>query len=755
MSCADLILQHTTPTFTSSYNCPTEKGMGCVPQELCETNRRKDVPAPRSKKRNPRGVTLHERQQQHQKRDIICSPARKKSRHHLNSSPGPRTNKTSPIQKRERPHWWNYFNSTGKEVEEEEEEGKKGALLDNRINMSSDGERVPVDGRDMVVEVQSINGNTQCSQEWPCLGEESSTLMSNKGKENDNQKEQQQSSSPMKIGNMYRVEDRLYAGKMSLVYKATHQRTGDSRILKVIKTRQAGQTPSSSFLVPPPASHPTFGLANRPAKSPSPPPTPPSSQLEDGAFLPGAVAEWQVERKEICFEKIGERDLEADRMTREGAVLKLIRNRCDFIGKFFECVETTNDPYRQDQSPIYSSSSSSSSSSFRSAETTVASLSPPSLHWPILVLEYHQGITVADLIRSQNIFQLSCTDRHLEVVFGSLIKALRWLHHDCEEGPIVHRDIKPDNIMVKATWVKKPNQQQQQQQQRAPSLLSPPPSSPTQPHHNNYARDHMEQTMSGSKYFSQKDHHLRHGSLSNISRRTTAGTDAHDSFPDELPFLPGWSGFNKGLQSSQQQQQQSQQQQSQALSYSSPVTLAKEYDLVLSDVKLVDFGFAGVAGYPPSPMNLDKTNGPKEETVEQKDVSLSPPAPPSSIHALCCPLFPIFGTPLYLPPELLRCVVERQPISKPELLPKGDIWALGVCMYHMIERHTPFHGRNISELYQKTMGKLSPLTVSHLSPKWYEFMTLCLSMPPENRPSALVLQSQFFAKTRDTNLPQQ
>ena len=97
------------------------------------------------------------------------------------------------------------------------------------------------------------------------------------------------------------------------------------------------------------------------------------------------------------------------------------------------------------------------------------------------------------------------------------------------------------------------------------------------------------------------------------------------------------------------------------------------------------------------------------------------------------------GTTEYLPPE----IIERSKQSE-----KVDIWCLGILLYELIHKKTPFNGSNIVML--QFNQKNSSINFNHnINPQLKEVIQKCLRFDPEQRASAAeLLNLPIFKRNR-------
>ncbi|EPY34820.1 calcium/calmodulin-dependent protein kinase I [Angomonas deanei] len=98
----------------------------------------------------------------------------------------------------------------------------------------------------------------------------------------------------------------------------------------------------------------------------------------------------------------------------------------------------------------------------------------------------------------------------------------------------------------------------------------------------------------------------------------------------------------------------------------------------------------------------------------------------------CC------GSPSYIAPEVINVGYVRKPgcVSYNE---KCDIWSLGVITYILISGKMPFHGSNFKETFARIVANKWEFVGDiwkQVTPKCIEFIRVCLTPDPNNRPSA-------------------
>jgi serine/threonine protein kinase len=104
----------------------------------------------------------------------------------------------------------------------------------------------------------------------------------------------------------------------------------------------------------------------------------------------------------------------------------------------------------------------------------------------------------------------------------------------------------------------------------------------------------------------------------------------------------------------------------------------------------------------------------------------------------------VCGTPKYLAPELLT----RGPEAHST---KVDIWAIGVCVFILLNGYAPFEGFTAENTYEKIKtGKYYFNLVANLSEKAKDFLQMVLTADPERRPSLEQLKRHPFVAPRRT-----
>ena len=96
------------------------------------------------------------------------------------------------------------------------------------------------------------------------------------------------------------------------------------------------------------------------------------------------------------------------------------------------------------------------------------------------------------------------------------------------------------------------------------------------------------------------------------------------------------------------------------------------------------------------------------------------------------------GTPYYLSPEIINC----KPYDS-----KSDIWALGVLIYEMMTFKMPFNASSLPSLSLKIIKGYYQAPPPSYSKDLIELVKKCLSLEPNNRPSAeSILKLPFIQK---------
>ena len=91
------------------------------------------------------------------------------------------------------------------------------------------------------------------------------------------------------------------------------------------------------------------------------------------------------------------------------------------------------------------------------------------------------------------------------------------------------------------------------------------------------------------------------------------------------------------------------------------------------------------------------------------------------------------GTKEYLAPEVINCQQQTD---------KVDIWCLGVLLYEMIHKRTPYNGRNILQMIEEIRTKNLGFR-STINKQLKSIIQLCLKMEPQQRPSAKYILDNF------------
>lgn len=91
------------------------------------------------------------------------------------------------------------------------------------------------------------------------------------------------------------------------------------------------------------------------------------------------------------------------------------------------------------------------------------------------------------------------------------------------------------------------------------------------------------------------------------------------------------------------------------------------------------------------------------------------------------------GTKEYLAPEVITCQQQDD---------KLDIWCLGVLLYELIHKKTPYHAKNIVEMIQEMKTKALGFR-STLHPELKTIIQLCLRLEPSQRPTVASILANF------------
>eukprot|EP00118_Oscarella_pearsei_P019436 m.206699 g.206699 ORF g.206699 m.206699 type:complete len:145 (+) comp39680_c0_seq16:993-1427(+) len=92
------------------------------------------------------------------------------------------------------------------------------------------------------------------------------------------------------------------------------------------------------------------------------------------------------------------------------------------------------------------------------------------------------------------------------------------------------------------------------------------------------------------------------------------------------------------------------------------------------------------------------------------------------------------GTTTYVSPE--RWELTDSTLSKEELEMKGDIYSIGVILWEMQEMKYPFNGELPAVIKGHAKRGVLPKTASDPPSDYNNIREKCLSLHPENRPSA-------------------
>jgi len=101
------------------------------------------------------------------------------------------------------------------------------------------------------------------------------------------------------------------------------------------------------------------------------------------------------------------------------------------------------------------------------------------------------------------------------------------------------------------------------------------------------------------------------------------------------------------------------------------------------------------------------------------------------------------GSPFWMPPEM----IQRKPYDH-----KVDLWSLGICLMELANGNPPHAKSSIKAMFTVgTEGYPQPFEKPKLwSDEFKEFLSLCLQMDPQNRPSSAELLQHAFMKKADS-----
>lgn len=104
------------------------------------------------------------------------------------------------------------------------------------------------------------------------------------------------------------------------------------------------------------------------------------------------------------------------------------------------------------------------------------------------------------------------------------------------------------------------------------------------------------------------------------------------------------------------------------------------------------------------------------------------------------------GTMEYLAPEVITSKQQDD---------KVDIWCLGILLYELVHKKTPYGGKNVMELIQEIRTKALGFR-STLHPELKTIIQMCIRQEPSHRPSAAYILANFpvLRETRAEQTPQ-